>query len=631
MKKFLPALILGLVTAVFVAPPLVNAQVIYSNNFDQYTTERVYTDSDLDSDFNNPVFNDGVTEGRVTIVGASEAFGGSGSALCVSYPAGMDGTKDTGAQWQLDLGADYEELVLKYRVRFGDGFDFVRGGKLPGLAGGSAPTGSTQANGTNGWTGRMMWRTDFEGVSGQPEQLVSDAISYAKYTDSGFDQDGRQEDKLYWTDANQSRTVINSGVWYEITQRVKMNTPGERNGVLQIFLDGVLVVDQQDVLFRTTGGTFQIDQMYFSTFFGGNEDWRTSKDEVAYFDDFEISVPEDSGTGPEPQFIKVPEHYATIQEAVDAANPGDTVAVRGEHRANVTIHKAIFIRGYDGTKVNARNRKFPVFKILCDGVHLKRFDCRFGPQAVWVAPRLRDIKVEFVKSSYNTDAGIRLNGGCDGAWLSKNKVFFSEGDGIKVLDSDDVELVDNKSYFAEKAGFYVFRSDGTQVEGNIAWGNHVGFNLGGSGHTIDDNFGFKSVTTSFRISGDHHLVVDNFSRLNGLHGYSFIDSSFNTVTSNVSRENDGNGFEFRYLSDGNIVTDNLAKIGGGIGFYIHLSNSNVIDDAQSLDNVKGFFLSASTANNTVKRSLASDNELYGFRDLGADNSLDQNIDRRNGR
>ena len=194
---------------VFVVADQSHAQVVFANDFDQYGTERVYTDDDLDNDFDEPRWNNGVTEGRVSIVGASEAHGGTGSALAVSYPAGVHGTKLTGAQWQLEFDDEYEELFLSYRVKFKNGFDFVRGGKLPGLAGGTAPTGSSPADGTNGWSGRMMWRTDFQGVSGNPEQLVGEAISYAKYTDSGSDGTGEDSDREYWVESDGSRTVIN--------------------------------------------------------------------------------------------------------------------------------------------------------------------------------------------------------------------------------------------------------------------------------------------------------------------------------------------------------------------------------------------------------------------------------------
>ena len=268
-------------------------QVIYQNDFDQHSSG-LYTRELLDNDFNDPRFNNGVDEGRVSVVTGQDAFGGVGSSLAVAYPEGEVGTRGTGAQWQLELDGEYEEAFLSYRVKFADGFDFVRGGKLPGLAGGSAPTGNAPADGDNGWTGRLMWLTDLGNDPNNPEQLVSNAISYAKYTDSGFDQTGRNEDEIHWIDSDGSRTQFESGEWYEITQRVQMNTPGESDGIIQVWLNGELVHNQTDVLFRTVPD-LKIDQVYFSTFFGGgNDSWATSKDETIFFDDFVVSIPQDN-------------------------------------------------------------------------------------------------------------------------------------------------------------------------------------------------------------------------------------------------------------------------------------------------------------------------------------------------
>ena len=169
-------------------------------------------------------------------------------------------------------------------------------------------------------------------------------------------------------DADGTRTMMQSGVWYEIIQRIQMNDPGVRNGVLQVWLDGNLVLDQQDILWRTEN-SFAIDQLYFSTFFGGGEDWQTSKDEIIYFDEFVVSLSEiqsdlggaddpvvddpvvddpvdddpvdDGGPDKEPNFLRVPEDFSSIEAAIDAACPGDTVAVRGEWVANVVVDKAI--------------------------------------------------------------------------------------------------------------------------------------------------------------------------------------------------------------------------------------------------------------------------------------------------
>lgn len=607
------------------------AQVIYENNFDQYTTERVYTDDDLDADFNDPRFNDGVTEGRVEIVGASQAFGGTGSALAVSYPAGEDGTKGTGAQWQLDFDNSYEEVYLSYRVKFESGFDFVRGGKLPGLAGGTSPTGNTQADGTNGWTGRMMWRTDFRGVSGQPQQLTSDAISYAKYTDSGFDETGRDEDREYWVEEGGDRTLIESGVWYEIVQRVKMNDAGQRNGILQIWIDGRLVHDQQDVLFRTAN-TFSIDQMYFSTFFGGNEDWRTSKDEIAYFDDFKISLSpfEDDEPAPEPRFLKVPGHFSTIQEAIADANPGDTVAVRGVFRDNIVVDKAIFLRGYNGTRIFALDLEKPVIRITSDGVHLKRFDLRFGPHAVVVEPNLSDIKVEFITALRSSVSGICVKEGNDGALIRKNRVSAGEGYGIEIDRSDDVTVLDNRVSVTAGTAFAIFSCNGAVVEGNLSNQNEEGFWIDGDGITVEDNLAFFTSGNAFEFAGNNHSIVDNYARYTGADGFSFVNSSHNTISENISRNHSGNGFGFTQVSDGNVLVDNVSSLGEGLGFYLDMAANNNLNDAQAILNESGFVLTPASSSNTIVNSLARHHSAYGVLDQGSNNQTDGIIQRRNG-
>lgn len=43
-------------------------------------------------------------------------------------------------------------------MRFGPNFDWVRGGKLPGLCGANCITGCKEVTGLDGWSARQMWR-----------------------------------------------------------------------------------------------------------------------------------------------------------------------------------------------------------------------------------------------------------------------------------------------------------------------------------------------------------------------------------------------------------------------------------------------------------------------------------------
>ena len=62
----------------------------------------------------------------------------------------------TGAQWKIPLQPS-DEYYFSYRIRFDEAFDFVKGGKLPGLAGGTANSGGKVPDGYDGWSARLMF------------------------------------------------------------------------------------------------------------------------------------------------------------------------------------------------------------------------------------------------------------------------------------------------------------------------------------------------------------------------------------------------------------------------------------------------------------------------------------------
>ena len=234
-------------------------------NFDSLRAG-TYTESQVEEDFGDIRFTNGVDEGWVQVVRGAQAFGGTGASLRVFYPAGGEGPRGGGAQWISEFDEGMEEAYLSYRVKFGSGFDFVRGGKLPGMAGGSAPSGSAPADGVRGWSGRLMWRTDFTGETGEPEQLTSGLISYAKHVHSGFAMDGRQEDEEFLNEADGSQTTLLPDVWYEIRQRIVLNTLGQRDGIQQLWIDDRLGFDRRDYQWRDTAN-LKLDRFFFSTFF----------------------------------------------------------------------------------------------------------------------------------------------------------------------------------------------------------------------------------------------------------------------------------------------------------------------------------------------------------------------------
>lgn len=239
-----------------------------------------------EEDFGGVTFLHGVAAGRVAVVEDPER----GRVLRVYYPAGRVGPEGGGAEFRVRLPVGGDDLRCGYWVRFGEGFDFVRGGKLPGLAGGTAPTGGARATGTNGFSARLMWRAGGAAVQYlyHPEQtgVWGDDLPYATKSLAGVDPEESPATQPGSSVAGPSR--FRPGRWHHVEHRVRLNTPGEGDGLVQAWFDGEPALERRGLRFRDAAA-FTIDQLFFSTFFGGNDaSWAPTKDEHVDFDGFVV-------------------------------------------------------------------------------------------------------------------------------------------------------------------------------------------------------------------------------------------------------------------------------------------------------------------------------------------------------
>lgn len=191
----------------------------------------------------------------------------------VTYPAGSaspavareSGAAIGGAQFYADLPIpDQEQLTLSYFVRFSEDFDFVKGGKLPGLYGGTGASGGNTPDGTDGFSTRIMWRRDGDG----------EMYAYLPTSEGYGDSIGRGS----WR--------FQPGVWHHLKQTITLNDPQAADGRIQVWVDGEQVIDQSGLVFRSTAD-LKIDGLFFSTFFGGGDpSWATPRDVYADFAEF---------------------------------------------------------------------------------------------------------------------------------------------------------------------------------------------------------------------------------------------------------------------------------------------------------------------------------------------------------
>lgn len=207
-------------------------------------------------------------EENMTVMPSADTVGGF---LRVRYPQGSinfgsakDGHPIGGAAFYVPYFRG-KSACLQYRVRFEDGFAFRKGGKLPGLYEGAAPSGGEEVTGDDGWSVRLMWRKDGEGEL--YEYIANKKGKYGASIGRG----------LY---------SFPRGRWVTIDLEVKANDPGQANGIARLWIDGRPVIEQNDIVYNASAA-IRDGGLMFSTFFGGSDkSWASPKDQHIDFADF---------------------------------------------------------------------------------------------------------------------------------------------------------------------------------------------------------------------------------------------------------------------------------------------------------------------------------------------------------
>jgi len=179
-----------------------------------------------------------------------------------------DGVSAGGAQLYLtsDTGP-VDAAYLRYYIRIPTGFQWVKGGKLPGLYGGTVTSGRKIPNGENGLSTRYMWRAGGAG----------EVYAYLPTSKEHGTSLGRGD--WHWP----------TGRWACVEQQVTLNDPGTANGKVNVWLDGHQVLAKHSLTFRDAD-SLNISGLFFSTFFGGGDKtWATPISQHVDFADFVIS------------------------------------------------------------------------------------------------------------------------------------------------------------------------------------------------------------------------------------------------------------------------------------------------------------------------------------------------------
>jgi hypothetical protein len=202
----------------------------------------------------SPMAEDESSDGYAPLIGRS---------LKARMPKGRSTSMHASYKFSEEIGSEPEHMFFRYYLRLGDDWDQSRsGGKMPGFAGtyGKAGWGGRRANGKNGWSARGAFLRTLP--SGNPLAGRTPLGSYVYHVR----QQGPHGDQWVWTGKNPALLAQNR--WYCIEQELRLNTPGQEDGVLRVWLDGSLVFEKTNAYFRKTP-KLRIEEVWFNVFHGG--------------------------------------------------------------------------------------------------------------------------------------------------------------------------------------------------------------------------------------------------------------------------------------------------------------------------------------------------------------------------
>jgi hypothetical protein len=186
-----------------------------------------------------------------------------GKALRSRIATGSTTALNTLFKFDEQIGHEPEEIYFRYYLRLADDWNqTVQGGKLPGISGtyGRAGWGGRKSNGKNGWSARGLFKMTVP--AGNPLAGRTPIGFYCYHADM------KDSYGTNWVWNKDYRGYLETNRWYAIEQYCRLNTPGEKNGVLRAWVDGQLAFEKTDVRFRLTD-ELRIEQVWMNVYHGG--------------------------------------------------------------------------------------------------------------------------------------------------------------------------------------------------------------------------------------------------------------------------------------------------------------------------------------------------------------------------
>lgn len=216
----------------------------------------------------------------------------------------------------------------------------------------------------------------------------------------------------------------------------------------------------------------------------------------------------------------VPDKYATIQEAVGKASPGDVIVVsEGSYKENVLITKPLSIKarnGRDNTTVMAADPAKPVFKVSnTDKVEISGFTATGSSLSGIYLDSANNVTISNNRTVKN-GTGITLHASSNNILannladsndkygiylesshrntLNENRVNTNADKGVFLSSSNNNDLTDNSVNLNVWNGVLLWDSNNNTLRDNRVWRNRFGIVISeGGNNTLINNSAWSNI------------------------------------------------------------------------------------------------------------------------------------------
>lgn len=278
-----------------------------------------------------------------------------------------------------------------------------------------------------------------------------------------------------------------------------------------------------------------------------------------------------------------PGNYSKIQDAIDAASPGDIIFVySGLYEENIIISTSICLIGEDKYTTVINGMKYSsVIVISADNTQIQNFTVQNAKDDIPFAGieiiNAGDVLISHNIIQNNTGFGISLQGSTTARTIVKSNTIRNTSYGIYVFNSPEVKITKNTIY-NNLEGVYIINSFASEIINNKFTNRDLGIHLESTsnnlvqGNVIADNangmyaFNSSEITFCDNTIGENrwyglwlkdtsYCVVDHNDISTNIDVGLFLESSFDTIVTNNTLWDNDNGI---YLKDcaGNLIQNN---------------------------------------------------------------------------